>query len=368
MSEPRDHFVLAVELDGDGAHPAAWRESAHPPDTLLTAARIVETVRAAERAGFTAATFADSPLPPDHSPNILGRIDAVQRAAFAAPITSSIGLIPVAHAVYSEPFHVGTQLATVDHVSGGRAGWIVGVDADAEIAAEYGRVAVDQSQASADAADAVEVARRLWDTWEDGAVIRDRPTGRYLDRTLVHYTDFVGDSFSVKGPAIIPRPPQGQVVVFAARNDVGKIGADVVLISSADEAAAARAEGARRVVLEIEVILDSAGRTAADRLAALDAHTVWPATGRRRVSGTSAELVELIAELASFDGDTAIDGIRLFPAVLDTDLEELGRAVLPELRRRGLFISPIPGQSLRDSLGLERPANRYASTTEGAQL
>ena len=349
-------FAVLIELDGDGAHPAAWRAVRHRPTDLLSGGRIAATARAAERAGFTAASFDDSPLPPAGRGDVIGRIDAVQRASFAAPLTAAIGLLPVAHAVYSEPFHVATQTATVDHVSDGRAGWIVGIDADAAIAAEYGRASVSSDQAIADAADAVEVARRLWDSWEDDAVIRETATGRYFDRERVHYADFVGESFSVKGPAIIPRPPQGQLVVFAAGELAGRLGADVALLSSRDEVAAARAAGVPRVVLELEVILDTAGVSAADRLAALDAHSDWTPTRRERFVGTSAELTAHLAELTRL-----VDGVRVIPAVLDLDLDEVGRAVLPELRRRGLFRSPVVGQTLRESFGLDRPENRFSS-------
>ena len=357
-------FAIFVELDGDGAHPAAWRSAAHPPTELLTGGRIATTVRAAERAGFTAATFEDSPLPPGSSAagerGIIGRIEAVQRAAFAAPLTSSIGLVAVAHAVYSEPFHLSTQLATLDHVSAGRAGWLVGIDADAAIAAEYGRAAVSADSALADAADAVEVSRRLWDSWEDDAVIRERATGRYFDRERVHYADFEGESFSIIGPAIVPRPPQGQVVIFAGGPDAARVGADVALLTSIDQAADIRAAGVPRALLELEVVLDAAGVTAAERLAALDGHEPWAPSQRNRFVGTSRDLVAVLEELAGrSDGDERVDGVRLIPAVLDIDLDEIGRAVLPELRRLGLFHSPTAGQSLRESLGLARPANRY---------
>ena len=389
MTTSTTPFAILVELDGDGAHPAAWRFAAHSPTELLSPSRIAATVRAAERAGFTAATFEDSPLPPGQSfsgdgrafsgdgqafsgdgqsttagrggRGIIGRIEAIQRAAFSAPLTSSLGLVAVAHAVYGEPFHLSTQLATVDHVSDGRAGWLVGTDADAAIAAEYGRAAVSAEQAIADAADTVEVSRRLWDSWEDDAVIRERETGRYFDRDRVHYADFTGESFSIIGPAIVPRPPQGQVVVFAEGAVAARLGADVALVTSIEQAADIRTEDIRtsvhRTLLELEVVLDSAGVSAADRLTALNAHDAWTPTPRARFVGTGAELIALLTELAS---DEVIDGVRLIPAVLDVDLDEIGRGVLPELRRRAVFRSPAPGQTMRQSLGLERPANRFA--------
>src|SRR5581483_2973424 len=73
----------------------------------------------------------------------------------------------------------------------------------------------DAAARARESRDGVEVARALWDSWDDDAVIRDVATSRYLDRERLHYIDFTGASFAVKGPAIVPRPPQGQVVVFA---------------------------------------------------------------------------------------------------------------------------------------------------------
>jgi alkanesulfonate monooxygenase SsuD/methylene tetrahydromethanopterin reductase-like flavin-dependent oxidoreductase (luciferase family) len=341
------HFSLAVDLDGAGAHPAAADAAGLTTRELLAASYLAAHVREAERAGFTAATFPDSPL--------ATRIDAIQRASFVAPQTSALGLIPVAHSVYSEPFHVATQLATVDFASYGRAGWIIGVDADPRIAVEYGRDAVGPELAAAVATDAVEVARRLWDSWEEDAVIRDTTTWRYLDRDKVHYVDFEGASFSVKGPSIIPRPPQGQIPVFTDATS-GVVG-DVALVTSSAQAAvsAARDAGARLVWLELEVALDRAGLPGAERVERLDAIAPWSGEGIGRYVGDAAGLVELLAELSG-----QVDGVRLHPAVLPEDLEELGRAVLPELRRTGTHAPPVVGTTLRQSIGLPASVNRYA--------
>ncbi len=84
----------------------------------------------------------------------------------------------------------------------------------------FGRRDVGGADLFDEAADAVEVVRRLWDSWEDDAVIRDVATGRYVDRDKLHYIDFAGKYFSVKGPSITPRPPQGQPVVAALAHQV----------------------------------------------------------------------------------------------------------------------------------------------------
>ena len=351
---PENSFAVALELDAEGAHPA----SSHSPSGALSPRRIATRVVSAERFGFTAATFDDSPLP---ALDGTARLDAVQRAAFAAPLTTAIGLVPVAHVAYSEPFHVATQLASLDWTSNGRAGWIAAASGSAREAAAYGREALTDAELDRERADVIEVARRLWDSWEDDAVIQDVATGRYLDADRLHYVDFEGESFSVKGPLITPRPPQGQLVVVAP---AGTAGADVALVTGADPAeisdaaARARAAGASLVWAEVEVVLDARGVSAARRLSVLGS---WPEVGRLRYAGEAGGLVALLAELAA-----SVDGVRLRAAELDVDLEEVGRAVLPALRKRVGFRSPRAGETLRDALGLDRPVNRYAAVNEFA--
>jgi alkanesulfonate monooxygenase SsuD/methylene tetrahydromethanopterin reductase-like flavin-dependent oxidoreductase (luciferase family) len=111
-------FALAIELDGEGSHPAAWRRAKRPPNESLSGRTLAQKVRAAENAGFTLATFEDSILPP--SSGITARVDAVNRASFVAATTSTIGLVPVVETTYAEPFHISSQLATLDYASRGR--------------------------------------------------------------------------------------------------------------------------------------------------------------------------------------------------------------------------------------------------------
>ncbi|WP_043806323.1 LLM class flavin-dependent oxidoreductase [Paenarthrobacter aurescens] len=352
--------VIALELDGDGAHPASWRKAHHDPQALLGGPRIRETVQAADIAGFHVATFKDTRVVDPGSTGIAGRLDAIQRAAFAAAITRSIGLVPEAGTLFTEPFHVATQLASLDYSSLGRAGWLVNADNLEEEARSVGRAPLPAGENTSEAADAVQASRRLWDSWEDDAVIRDVSTGRYIDRDKLHYADFEGERFSVKGPSIIPRPLQGQVVVFAPAELLPAVEADVALIAAetpdalAKAAQAAATAGAPRTLVELDVILDSRGQAAEDRLAELDSYEEW--TGGARYVGSAEGLVELLTTLFA-----AADGVRLKPAVLDVDLPELANKVLPELRRTGLVVPPAPGRTLRETFGLPRPANRFAA-------
>ncbi|MHA7290451.1 LLM class flavin-dependent oxidoreductase [Arthrobacter sp. MDT3-24] len=340
---------LAIELDGAG-----WDGGDF--------ASLAEAVLAAESAGFHAATFTDAP--------VAGRTNALQRAAYAGPVTRSIALVPEVDTVHTEPFHVSTQLASLDYVSGGRAGWIATAAESPEAAAAVGRSNVTGAALAQEAAASIEVSRRLWDSWEDGAVIRDVATGRYIDVDKLHHADFetpadfAGAGYSVKGPSIIPRPLQGQLPVLAAASLVGEgqvpaDAVDAVLVTApTPELLAAEIRDVRSrlgapvaVIAELDVVLDSRGLAAADRSARFD-------SGRARYAGTAAGLADLLESLL-----VEADGVRLHPASLALELDELSRLVLPELRRRGALRAPVPGGTFRDLLGLKRPASRYADSS-----
>ncbi|MGN7199527.1 LLM class flavin-dependent oxidoreductase [Arthrobacter sp. SAFR-044] len=339
---------LAIELDGAG-----W-----------DGADLTRAVLAAESAGFHAATFTDAPA--------RGRANALQRAAFAGPVTRTIALVPEVDTVYTEPFHVSTQLASLDYVSGGRAGWIVSAAESPEAAAAVGRSSVTGAALGQEAAASIEVSRRLWDSWEDDAVIRDVATGRYIDVDKLHYVDFetpagfAGAGYSVKGPSIIPRPLQGQLPVLVPASLIGEglvpaNSVDAVLVSAptaellAIEVRDVRARAGTGVALvaELDVVVDSRGQAAAVRSVSFDG-------GRAAFVGSAAGLADFLADLLK-----EADGVRLHPASLFVDLEELGRLVLPELRRRGALRPVVQDGTFRDLLGLARPASRYASAVAG---
>jgi hypothetical protein len=328
---PNPGLHLAVEIDGDGAHPAAWRRA----DDLTAPRRVRAVAAVAENAGFTLATVDDELG--------AGRIGAVERAAFIAAATSTLGIVPTVSTTYTEPFHVSSQLASIDHISAGRAGWLVSESTAAETARAWGRPVVDDTRR--EARDSTRVVRDLWDSWEDDAVIRDVATSRYLDRDRLHYVDFVGETFSVKGPAIVPRPPQGRPVVFAPDGLLPPELVDVTLTAQTRRAAAPL------TFTEIEVALSTPQATAGERIAELGP---WPERGRLRYAGSADGLVRLLTDLA----DT-VDGVRLHPLVLDEDLAVLSRLVAPALIRGGIAARPVPGASLRTTLGLPRPASRF---------
>ncbi|MBE1591666.1 LLM class flavin-dependent oxidoreductase [Nonomuraea angiospora] len=391
---------LAVALDGAGWHPAAWRDPAVNARELFTARHWAGLVAEAERGLLDFVTIEDAlglqtsrlDGPDERTGEVRGRFDAVLLAAALAPLTTRIGLVPTATTTHTEPFHVAIGIASLDHVSLGRAGWRVQVSARAWEAAHFGRRQipalipkrdtagqwVPDEQAREliadlfeEAADAVEVARRLWDSWEDDAEIRDVATGRFVDRDKLHYIDFAGSRFSVKGPSITPRPPQGQPVVTVLDHGGSPVpyelparAADVVLVTPHSR------DHARDIVEQVrsrprdghplKVLADllvHVGDDAAGRKARLDELAAPPESDAYTFAGTAAELADLLLDWR----EAGIEGYRLRPAAVPSDLAAITRELAPELRRRGAFRSRYEAATLRGHLGLPHAINRYAS-------
>jgi len=383
-----DLLHLAVALDGTGWHPASWREPDARPADLLTPRYWTDLVGEAERGLLDFVTIEDgltlqfdNPLRADErTDRVRGRLDAVLIASRVAPRTSHIGLVPTAITTHTEPFHLSKAIATLDYVSSGRAGVRVQVSASVDAARHFGRRDIpERSPALADelfdeAADYVEVLRRLWDSWEDDAEIRDVATGRFVDRTKLHYIDFEGSKFSVKGPSITPRPPQGQPIVAAlghvdAAYRLIATSADIGFVtphSAAETAAIIDAISSQRtddlapakVFADLVVFLDDTAGAAVARRERLNA-----LLGREYVSdaevfvGTPAELADVLQQWHA----AGAAGFRLRPATLPHDLLQITDGLVPELHRRAAFRTAYHAATLRGSLDLPRPANRYSN-------
>ncbi|MER5712737.1 LLM class flavin-dependent oxidoreductase [Streptomyces sp. NPDC002122] len=389
-SEP---LHLAVALDGAGWHPAAWREPGARPGELFTARYWSDVVTEAEAGLLDFVTFEDALAlqsssadgPDGRTDQVRGRLDAVLIAARVAPLTRHIGLVPSVTATHTEPFHISKAIATLDHVSRGRAGLRVQVSQLDHEARHFGRRAVSLSDAEAyeEAGDHIEAIRRLWDSWDDDAEIRDVATGRFVDRDKLHYIDFEGRQFSVRGPSITPRPPQGQPIVSAASaaGAVGDTGTAYDLIARSSDVgylAVRDAAGARAAVAEIRQTREAAGLSAqplhlfadltvfldedapaADaRLSRLDALAGAPYSSDTAVfTGTPAQLADLLQDWRT----AGLSGFRLRPGVIAHDLPAITQGLVPELQRRGVFRREYEADTLRGLLGLERPAGRYAA-------
>ncbi|OLT13871.1 hypothetical protein BJF78_21110 [Pseudonocardia sp. CNS-139] len=363
---------LGVELCGAGRHPGAARWARIDPAALLTPAHHVALARTAARRGL------DLAFVPDTFVDDVPVLEAVAVAARVAPVVSGIGLVPAVPVTHTEPFHVSKAVATLDTVSGGRAGWEPVLSRTPAEAALFGRKpAAPPDVLWREAADVVEVVVRLWDSWEDDAVIRDVATGRYLDRDKLHYIDFAGEFFSVKGPSITPRPPQGHPLVVVRADEPAALPvagrwADVVRIAAPDlDAAAVTRERVRTavaaagrdpddvtVLLDVEVHLaEDAYRARAD-VAELDvlAGALEPASVR--VAGSPSDLADLLGRAVRVG---AADGVTFVPLVLPIDLDAIADRAVPLLAGRGLFRTGRSGGTLRARFGLTRPANPFAA-------
>ncbi|MET7551619.1 LLM class flavin-dependent oxidoreductase [Streptomyces sp. NPDC005078] len=391
---------LAVALDGAGWHPAAWREPVARPGDLLTAEYWADIVTEAEHGLLDFVTIEDAlglqssrfTEPDTRTDQVRGRLDAVLIAARVAPLTRHIGLVPTVVATHTEPFHISKAIATLDYVSTGRAGLRIQVSARQNEAAHFGRRAFPRfriedldspavreltAELFEEAGDYIEAVRRLWDSWEDDAEIRDAATGRFIDRDKLHYIDFEGRHFSVKGPSITPRPPQGQPLVSAlahqsvpfqlvARSaDIGYVtphdtdqARAIVDEIRGEQAAAGRAEDPLHIFGDLVVFLDDDPAAATARRDRLDGLAGYPYTSDAKVfTGTPAQLADLLLEWQR----AGLSGFRLRPAVIGHDLEAITRGLVPELQRRNAFRRAYEADTLRGLLGLSRPVNRYAA-------
>ncbi|MHA6758646.1 LLM class flavin-dependent oxidoreductase [Streptacidiphilus sp. PAMC 29251] len=405
MPQPHPALHLSVALDGAGWHPAAWREPDARPKELLTAAYWADLVAEAERGLLDFVTIEDSlglqssglSAPDQRTDRVRGRLDAVLIAARIAPLTQHIGVVPTAVVTHTEPFHLSKAIATLDYVSTGRAGVRVQVAGRPDEAELFGRRTVPSfrledfakpevqallTELFDEAADYVEAVRRLWDSWEDDAEIRDTATGRFVDRDKLHYIDFEGGKFSVKGPSITPRPPQGQPIVAALahatvpfrlvarsadvgfvtprdREDAGAILAEI----RAEQEAAGRSEETVHVFGDLVVFLDDSSDAAQARRERLDTVAGEPYSSDAQIfAGTPAELADLLQDWQQ----AGLTGFRLRPATLPHDLEQITRGLVPELQRRDAFRTAYQADTLRGLLGLTRPANRYAAAARPA--
>ena len=395
MTDPSwRQLTLAVSLSGVGSHPAA--RLAEDPAVAASWRYWTTLVAEAERGGLELVTLADGPSEPTDAsatndghnrnrpsdPATNGRatarlpwLDPALIACRVAPVSVAVGLVPEIPTVTTEPFFVSTQIATLDHVSGGRAGWSVIVSERACDGESVGpRPVPPVGDRFAEAAEYIEVVRRLWDSWEDDAEIRDATANRFVDRERLHHIDFEGRWLSVKGPSITPRPPQGQPIVAVAIHGQASLQlaaeqADVVFVKAGlglldttqrlgDAVATAGRDPEQVVVLaDLMVVLSDDAGAAADRAAQLDTLAARDGSAHATFAGTPAALADRLIEQAG----GGVHGFRLHPAVIADDLPPIARRLTDELGTRGArHAGGVRAPSLRARLGLPHPTNRYA--------
>src|SRR5882757_2620986 len=441
---------LGLFLAGTGHHIASWRDPGVASDANANLRQYIEVTQTAERALFDFVFNADSnstfgPDDPEmwKRTAVSMRIEPLTLLGALAAVTSHIGLISTATTTYLDPFHVARMFATLDQLSQGRVGWNVVTSSAASEAFNFSH---DKHAAHDDryrrAAEFIEVAQGLWDTWEDDAFVMDKAQGLFFHPAKLHMLNHKGKHFSVRGPLMVPRSPQGQpVIVQAGQSDAGlelaARTAEVLFTVSQNLATSktfyadlkARVARCGRSPDSIKVmpgVLTVWGRTKDeaqqkfDRLQALihpelgvamlsdivgldlskyplDGPVpevpltntqqgrqkvvmdmaraenmtirqltirVATARGHRVVLGTASDIADALEEW--YRGGAA-DGFNIMPQTLPEELNAFVEHVIPELQRRGLFRTRYEGTTLRENLGLPRPANRFAATSAAAE-
>ena len=216
---------LNVNILHSGFVPSAWRLPESDPWAFVDVQHYIRVAQIAEAGKLDAVFLADNAAIVDqiHFRPITALEPTVLLASIAAA-TTHIGLIGTASTSYNEPYNIARRFATLDHVSGGRAGWNAVTTADVPSARNFGLTAApDHAQRYARATEFTEVVKALWDSWEDDAFVGDKAAGRFVDPAKVHAIAHRGEHFAVQGPLNLPRTPQGHpVVVQAGASDDGR--------------------------------------------------------------------------------------------------------------------------------------------------
>jgi alkanesulfonate monooxygenase SsuD/methylene tetrahydromethanopterin reductase-like flavin-dependent oxidoreductase (luciferase family) len=248
------------------------------------------------------------------------QLDTLTLMAALAAVTSRVGLVAPGSAQTQDPFHLARKLASIDHLSEGRAGWSLVTSISPDEAQNFGLTETLDSQARYERArEFHDVVQRTFTSWDADAFPRDVASGVYLDRSKMHRLEHVGKYFKVRGPSDVARPPQSILPLVttgmsATAQDFAAEAADIVHDGQST------IEGGRAEYTAVKARLPRYGRSA-------DSLRVMPGTG-------------------------AADGVMILPPYLPSGAEDFVALVIPELQRRGLFRTEYEGRTLRENLGL----------------
>ncbi len=277
---------LGVFVLGTGNHIAGWRFPG-ATQSFEDIAVIQQIGRIAEQGKFDLLFLGDNlATDPGMHPSFAAKFEPLTMLSALAATTTHVGLGGTASTSYTEPFNLARQFASLDHLSHGRAAWNAVTTSGDKAAANFGRSHAGHDARYEVAEEFVDVVRGLWDCWDDGAVIRDHATGRYIDASKLKPLNHVGRFFQVKGPLPTSRTPQGNPVIIQAGSSepglqLAARTADVVFTVVQDKAEAqagyqalkSRLPAFGRTADEVAVLpgcMPIVGRTREEALAKLD--------------------------------------------------------------------------------------------------
>jgi N-acetyl-S-(2-succino)cysteine monooxygenase len=210
---------LNLFVAGYGYHESAWKVSTNGSHGLLGLDHFIDVARIAERGALDSMFFADSPGVAAFRPRFMAQsgFDPIDLLAALAPVTEHIGLLATASTTYSSPWDLARRFATLDHLSNGRAGWNIVTTGNPAAAPNFAdRPHPEHADRYERATEFVEVVLKLWDGWEDDAVVASPATGQWADGDKLHPPEHRGAHYSVAGILPIPRSPQGHPVLAQA--------------------------------------------------------------------------------------------------------------------------------------------------------
>src|ERR1700728_591866 len=225
------HLAVAVYgVGGPGQH-GLWKDPRVPNNASTDIRYYIKTAQVAEQALFDALFIVDSQFITATSPShYLTRLEPLTLLSAVATHTSNIGLVATASSTYNSPFNLARRLASLDHISGGRAGWNVVTSFDTGTSKNYGLDEhLDYATRDGRAPEGVEGIRGVWGPYEDDAFVADVERNVFLDPAKLHALDHAGEHFKVAGPLNLSRSRQGQAVIFQSRvsEDVRDLAAHV---------------------------------------------------------------------------------------------------------------------------------------------
>lgn len=312
------HMVLTTFILPAGYHRDTWRRENSRAEELSNFRFMADLAKIAEDAKLDAVFLGDcvhanSTMRGDIMMN--GFYEPVTTLSALAAVTKNIGLIGTMSTSFTEPYNVARQMAGLDHMSGGRAGWNVVTSRDGY--ANFGGSGVPDPEERYERADEhVEVVKKLWDSWADDIILVDRESGRWLDTSGLRPINHEGKRFKVDGPINIPRPPQGHPILVQAGSSVTGMtfGAKIAdLIYTAQP----QLEGARKFYAQVKELVRNQGRNP-DDVKVLPG--IVPVIGR-----TEQEAQEIAQELADYvDLDAGRRQVAgdLFLEIDDIDFDE----------------------------------------------
>lgn len=429
-----------------GAHLGGWRHPDAYGPVVMNLEKAIELAQLAERGKLDGLFLADGNGVRDMDRPALfaatfpsarpGVFDPLVLMSALAGHTRRIGLVSTATTTFDEPWFVARRFASLDHLSGGRAGWNAVTAANAGDALNFSHSEpVGREARYARAGEFIEVVRGLWDSWAEDAFVQDKASGQFLDPSRVRRLDHAGAHFRVAGPLNVPRTPQGQPVVFtagqseqgkelAARHADAMFGAGdsketcqaeyadikarlarhgrapeslkfipgVNVFAGRSRGEADDLHGELNALIPPALGVDYLSKIVTQDLGGLPLDGPMPAlqdvvVGSSSVRGFVVKVIRergmTVREAARFvvtdfgtpviKGDAmevadvledwyrgrACDGFVLTFPVVPTGLRNLVDLVVPELQRRGLFRTEYAGATLREHLGLGRPANPH---------